>query len=105
AFYIRECEREARLAENQNFIANVHLGLASVHLNRYRKDNNRADLDSNFNHLEQAYQLFEQYPDEVSSNTFVVACINLANYLLEFSDKSLPVKKQEAYVYLDKAEE
>ncbi|MGO1520111.1 MAG: hypothetical protein ACTHYC_08845 [Sphingobacterium sp.] len=105
AFYIQECAREARLAENQNFIANVHLGLASVHLNRYRKENNRADLDSNYNHLEQAYQLFEQYPEQVSSNTFVVACINLANYLLEFSEKSLSVRKQEAYVYLNKAEE
>lgn len=105
AFYIRECAREARLAENQNFIANVHLGLASVHLNRYRKESNRADLDSNYSHLEQAYQLFEQYPEQVSSNTFVVACINLANYLLEFSEKSLSVRKQEAYVYLNKVEE
>lgn len=104
AHYIRQCENQARQAADQNFMANVHLGWASVHLGRYRRDSIPTDLDSNYLHLEKAYALFEKYPDQVSSNTFVVSCINLANYLLEFSNQPLSERKKEAYHYLDKAE-
>lgn len=105
AHYIEECEHEAQQSGNWNLIANVHLGRASVYLNRYREQSKSADLDSNYLHLEEAYQLFEAYPDQVSSNTLVVACINLANYLLEFSTADLQTRKTKAYTYLAKAEE
>jgi len=103
--YIKECEKYAFLANNQNLIANVHLGYASVYLYRYRKNNIKAELDSNYYHLDKAYKLFEKYPSQVSSNVFVVACINLANYLLEFANDPIDDRKKIAYNYLNKAEE
>lgn len=102
--YIQECDKYAKKTNNKNYIANVHLGFASVYLNRYRKTNVQKDIDSNFYHLEKAYQLFEQFPAEVSSNTFVVASINLANYYLEFDNGPIAKRKEQAYKYLDEAE-
>lgn len=103
--YIRACEDNARQSKNKNHLANVHIGYASVYLGRYRKTHIQADLDSNYRHLEASYKLFEGYPSQVSSNTVVVACINLANYLLEFSESPIAERKAAAYKYLDTAEE
>lgn len=103
--YIKECEKYALAENNQNFIANVYLGYSSVFLNRYRKDKGKSDLDSNYFYLQKAYDLFEKFPEEVSSNTFVIACINMANYLLEFSEGPIADRKETAYKYLAKAEE
>ena len=103
--YIKECERYAHAENNQNFIANVYLGYASVFVNRYRKAKVKSDLDSNYYYLEKAYELFEKYPSQVSSNTFVIASINLANYLLEFSTDPIADRKNAAYRYLASAEE
>lgn len=103
--YIRACEDNARQSKNKNHLANVHIGYASVYLGRYRKTHIQSDLDSNYRHLEASYKLFEGYPSQVSSNTVVVACINLANYLLEFSEAPIAERKAAAYKYLDTAEE
>ena len=102
--YIKECEKFAKLSENPNNIAKVHLGYASVYLNQYRKNNQKNDLDSNSYHLNKAYQIFEQHPSEVSSNTFVVACVNLANYQLEFANAPIQDRKAIAFKFLDSAE-
>lgn len=102
--YIHECSKFANQSNNQNNIAKVHLGYASVYLNRYRKETKKADLDSNYYHLEKAYKIFEEYPEKVSSNTFVVTCINLANYYLEFAQGPIADRKQKAFKFLESAE-
>src|SRR5690606_19523457 len=55
--------------------------------------------------MEEAYQLCEADRDRVSSNSLVIACIDLANYSLEFSTADLQTRKTKAYTYLAKAEE
>lgn len=102
--YINLCKRYAVQSGDPNLIANVHLGQASVYINRYRKEKQKADLDSNYKHLQAAYKLFQEHPEQVSSNTFVVVSVNLANNLLEFSTAPLEERRVQAYRYLDAAE-
>ena len=102
--YIRECDKYAQKTDNKNYIANVQLGYASVYLNKYRKSKEKKDIDSNFFYLQRAYQLFEEFPSKVSSNTLVVAAINLANYYLEYDNGPIAKRKELAYKYLDEAE-
>jgi len=102
--YIRACRKYAIQAENINLQANVNNGISSMYQARYRKTNESHLLDSSFFYLNNSFTLQQQNPDKVSGNTFVITCINLANYYLEFSSEDLPTRKQKAFQYLEYAE-
>ncbi|QNL48037.1 hypothetical protein H8S90_14610 [Olivibacter sp. SDN3] len=103
--YIRQCEKYAVLAKNDNLLANVNNGLSSMFLARYRAAKKRDDIDSSFHYLEKSFAIHTQSPENVSATTFVITCINLANYFLEFSDNNLLERKKKAFFYLAHAEE
>lgn len=102
--YIRASAAYAVQANNISLQANVNNGISSMYQARYRKTQEQHLLDSSFHYLSESFALNEQYPGKVSGNTFVITCINLANYYLLFSTEDWATKKQEAFRYLDLAE-
>ncbi|RQP15910.1 MAG: hypothetical protein EAS52_13495 [Parapedobacter sp.] len=103
--YIRTCGQYALRANSANLQANVNNGLSSMYQARYRKKNRKDLLDSSYHYLGEAFSLYQTYPEKVSGNTFVITCINLANYYLDFSSEELATRKKNAFDYLSLAEE
>ncbi len=103
--YIRRALHYARIAKNTNLQANANNGIASMYLTRFRKLKYPELLDSNFHYLEVSFGLQQRDPEKVSGNTFVITCINLANFYLDFSTEELPVRERKAFGYLDLAEQ
>lgn len=103
--YILASAAYAVQANNISLQANVNNGISSMYQARYKKAQEQHLLDSSFHYLNKSFALNEQHPGKVSGNTFVITCINLANYYLIFSTKDVAIKKQEAFRYLDLAEE
>lgn len=103
--YIRASAAYAVQANNVSLQANVNNGISSMYQARYRKTQEQRLLDSSFHYLSRSFALNEQHPGKVSGNTFVITCINLANYYLIFSTEDSATKKQEAFRYLYLAEE
>lgn len=104
-YYIRKARIYALKTNNFNLQANVSNGISSMYLTRYKKNQQQILLDSSFHYLNNSFELQQQHPDRISGNTFVITCINLANYYLDFSRESLPVSEQKAFQYLELAEE
>lgn len=103
--YIRNCQQYAIRADNINLQANVNNGISSMYLARYRKTGEQDLRDSSFRYLNNAFALQRQYPKKVSGNTFVITCINLANYYLDNAVENLAEGEQQAFQYLELAEE
>jgi len=103
--YIRQCAYYALKDNNYNALVNVNNGLSSMFQARYEKQQQRSLLDSSFYYLHKSFDLHQQYPTRVSTNSFVITCINLANFYFEFSDASLSERKKKAFHYLRFAEE
>ena len=103
--YIRASATYAVQAKNRSLQANVSNGISSMYQARYRKTQEQHLLDSSFHYLSKSFALNEQHPGKVSGNTFVITCINLANYYLSFSTEDAATKEREAFRYLDLAEE
>lgn len=103
--YIRACNEYAIRVANPNLQANANNGISSMYLTRYRKAPEERLLDSTYHYLNHAFALDEANPGKVSGNTFVITCINLANYYLEFSAEGMAERRQKAFQYLDLAEE
>lgn len=103
--YIRNCQYYAVKAGNVDLQANVCNGLSSMFLARYRKLHQQRLTDSSFHYLITAFELQQKFPGKVSGNTFVINCINLANYFLEFSVADISTRKQKAFQYLAFAED
>src|SRR5690606_4965344 len=103
--YIRASAAYAVKANNISLQANVNNGISSMYQARYRKMQEQHLLDSSFHYLSKSFALNEQHPGKVSGNTFVITCINLANYYLTFSTEDAATIKQEAFRYLNLAEE
>lgn len=103
--YIHKAQNYALKANNLNLQANVSNGISSMYLTRYRKNQQQDLLDSSFHYLHNSFVLQQQHPDKISGNTFVITCINLANYYLDFSPEELSVRERKAFQYLELAEE
>lgn len=103
--YIRICADYAVLANNVSLQANVNNGISSMYLARYRKTHRRDLRDSAFLYLNKAFALQQENPQKVSGNTFVITCVNLANYYLEVAVGDVATRKQKAFVYLELAGE
>lgn len=103
--YIRKAQHYALMAENVNLQVNVNNGLSSMHQARFKKTSESQLLDSSYYYLSQSFALQQKNPEKVSGNTFVITCINLANYYLDYSPENLAERKEKAYRYLDLAEE
>lgn len=103
--YIRKARYYALKSHNINLQVNVNNGISSMYLTRYRKNPRRNLLDSSYYYLNNSFELQRQNPEKVSGNTFVITCINLANYYLDFSTEQLSVREREAAKYLGLAEE
>ena len=103
--YIRICQQYALRAKNINLQANVSNGLSSMYQARHKKSGNNNLLDSSLHYLNMSFNLHQLHPEEISGNTFVITCINLANYYLEFSQSDIETRKQQAFKYLGYAEE
>lgn len=103
--YIRKAQHNALRSENVNLQANVYNGLSSMFQTRFKKTNQKQLLDSSYYYLNQSFALQQKNPKKVSGNTFVITCINLANYALDYSSESLTDRKEKAFCYLDLAEE
>src|SRR5690606_6612055 len=95
--YIRIARYYALKANNINLQANVNNGISSMYLTRYRKHPQQNLLDSSFYYLTSSFKLQQQNPKKVSGNTFVITCINLANYYLDFSTEEPPIREQKAF--------
>lgn len=103
--YIRKAQYYALKANNSNLQVNVSNGISSMYLTRYRKNQQPALLDSSFYYLKHSFELQQQNPGKVSGNAFVITCINLANYYLDFSTEDAAMREQKAFQYLSLAEE
>lgn len=103
--YIRKAQHYALMAENVNLQVNVNNGLSSMYQARFKKTSESQLLDSSYYYLSQSFALQQKNPEKVSGNTFVITCINLANYYLDYSPENLAERKEKAYRYLDLAEE
>lgn len=103
--YIRVCQKYAHKMKNINLQANVNNGISSMYQARYKKSHEQNLLDRSFQYLNMSFELHQQHPEKVSGNTFVITCINLANYYLEFSPNDIETRKQQAFRYLGYAEE
>ncbi len=103
--YIRMCEKYALLANNFNLQANANNGFSSMYLRRYKKTQQKTLLDSSYRYLTDAFSLHQKHPEKVSGNTFVITCINLANYYLDYSAEDAATRKKKAFDYLGLAEE
>ncbi|MEC3881017.1 hypothetical protein [Parapedobacter sp. 10938] len=103
--YIRTCHEYAVQAADPNLQANAINGISSMYVARYRKTQTAGMLDSVYTYLNRAFALDDEYPGKVNGNTFVITCINLANYYLEFSAETTSERMQKAFRYLDLAED
>src|SRR5690606_1047449 len=103
--YIRTCNEYAIQADNPSLPANANNGISSTDLARSRKTKKAGLLDSAYNPLQRAFVLDDEYPGKVNGNTFVITCINLANYYLEFSGEGTSERRKKAFRYLDLAED
>lgn len=103
--YIRNGQQYAIRAHNINLQVNVNNGISSMYLARYRKTGERNLRDSSYRYLNNAFALYQQHPEKVSGNTFVITCINLANYYLDSSSDNLAEREKQAFQYLQLAEE
>lgn len=102
--YIRNCKQIALEAANINLQVNSNNGISSMFLARYAKTKAKPLLDSSLHYLNASFALLKQYPDQLSDNTFVITCINLANYYLEYAPGDLAARQRQAYAYLGMAE-
>lgn len=102
--YLREAEKFAAKSENKNILANVYNGYSSVNLAKFNKEKSKKFADSSLIFLKKSFQLKEQFPKQVSANTFAITCINIANFYLENSGENLPENRSRAFQYLDIAE-
>ncbi|MFD2966508.1 helix-turn-helix transcriptional regulator [Sphingobacterium bambusae] len=103
--YIQAFQRYALEAKNINLQANVQNGLSSMYQARYHKTKDKNLIDSSLLCLNKAFELHWQHPEKVSGNTFVISCINLANYYLEFAAVPEAVRQEKAFQYLRFAED
>ena len=103
--YIRKARFYAQKSKNVNLQVNVNNGMSSMFQTRFKKTNQKQLLDSSYYYLSQSFALQQKNPQKVSGNTFVITCINLANYELDYSPESLTTRKEKAFRYLDLAEE
>src|SRR3546814_7527478 len=95
--YIRLCNEYAIRAANPSLQANGNNSISSMYLARYEKTQQEGLLDSSYRYLSRAFALDEEYPGKVNGNTFVITCINLANYYLEFSAEGMSERRQKAF--------
>lgn len=102
--YILKCGQYAIAANDINLQVNVNNGMSSMYLARYRKTKQTSMLDSTLLYLNKSFGLHRSHPKKVSGDTFVITCINMANYYLEFSTESMEVRKKKAFHYLQLAE-
>lgn len=103
--YIRKARYYALKSDNINLQVNVNNGISSMYLTRYKKNPQQNLLDSSFYYLNNSFELQRQHPEKVSGNTFVITCINLANYYLDYSSEELSIREQKAFQYLNPGEE
>ncbi|MFV0605462.1 MAG: helix-turn-helix transcriptional regulator [Niabella sp.] len=102
--YIQECKKYALLANNPNMLANVYNGISSMFIIKWEKTKNKNFTDSSHFYLKNSFNLHQTQPNQVAGGTFVITCVNLANYYLSYSSEPNTVKKTEAFKYLDFAE-
>lgn len=103
--YIRRARDYAVTSGHMNLQVNANNGVSSMYLARYKKDQNEALLDSSYHYLNQSFTLLKAHPEKVSGNTAVITCINLANYYLDYASEGLGEREQQAFYYLQLAEE
>ncbi|MDO5607198.1 MAG: hypothetical protein Q4G08_01965 [Capnocytophaga sp.] len=102
--YIRKCEQNVLPANNANRLANVYNGLSSTLLYKYQQLSDKTYADSSMTYSHKAFELYNHHPEKVSVNTFVITCINIANFYLEHATEPLPIRQREAFRYLALAE-
>ncbi|WP_133228679.1 hypothetical protein [Sphingobacterium corticibacter] len=104
-YYIRSANRYAIAVKSPNLQANVNNGLSSMYLARFRKGKEKSLLDSSFHYLNKSYALLQTNAERISVNTYVITCINLANYYLEYAEDAWSSRREKAFEYLALAEQ
>ena len=102
--YLKEAEKFALKSESRNALANVYNGYSSLNLAKFSKENNKIYTDNSLNYLTKSFELKEKFPKEISTNTFTITCINIANFYLEHGGKNVQDNQNNAFKYLDIAE-
>ncbi|WP_346239071.1 hypothetical protein ABDK00_010065 [Niabella insulamsoli] len=104
-YYIRQCEKIALMDNNYNSLVNVNNGISSMFQAAYEGTRQKSLLDSSFHYLQKSFALHEKSPEKISPNSFVITCVNFANYYLQFSKERLEERKRQAFRYLSLAEQ
>lgn len=102
--YIRKAWDFAIKTENVNLQVNAINGISSMYLTRYKKEQQKSLLDSSYHYLNQSFALLKDHPKKIGGNTYVITCINLANYYLDYASESLEKREEKALHYLTLAE-
>ncbi|SDD27407.1 hypothetical protein SAMN04487894_107187 [Niabella drilacis] len=102
-YYIRQCEKIALMDNNDNSLVNVNNGISSMFQAKYENTRQKPLLDSSFHYLQKSFALHKKNPGKISPNSFVITCVNFANYYFEFSKEPLEERKKQAFRYLSLA--
>ncbi len=93
--YARKATENALRTRDYNVWSNCLMALSTAHEYNYNATKSRPQLDSTLLYLNRAEALYHQYPGQVASFTYAIACVNLANYYLRYypeSDKAAESK-------------
>lgn len=102
--YLKEAEKYALTPEGKNTLANIYNGFSSLNLAKFNKEKDKKYLETSFSYLKKAFELKQKFPNEITSKTFAITCINIANFYLENGEDYFQENKQNAFKYLDLAE-
>src|SRR5690606_6435421 len=103
--YIRKALIYAVKANSINLQVNAINGISSMYLAKFKKEKDHHLRDSVIYYLENSFELQKHNTDKVNGNTFVITCINIANYYLDLSTDDLSIREENALKYLHLAEE
>jgi len=92
--YIRKALSFAKKSSNKNMLANAYSAISVVYAFRYEGTQQKKYLDSIMQPLDEAINLFHQYPGQVMNNTYAHCLNNRASYYLKYYDAGNPVIKQ-----------
>ena len=93
--YAHTATENALLAGDYNLLSNCYTALSIASDYNYNISKNTAQRDSIIYYLKKVEELYQQHPKDVAQRTYAIACVNMADYYMKYSDK------QNAVYYAD----
>lgn len=82
--YASLCIEKAKLAQDEEMLANAYSAYSIVMEFRYRASKEAKYLDSMQYYLKQSMQVYQENPKEVAIRTYAISNINMANYFFQY---------------------